>query len=419
MRDYLELLQRRRQFRLLWIGQLISLMGDWFNTIATVILVNRYTDSSLAVGGLFLARSLPFALCGPLAGVIADRFDRKWVIIWSNLLRVPVVLGYLLVTDSETVWLVYACSILQFSLSSFFEPAFAAFLPSLVDRHELVTANALSSVIWSAMLAIGAAIGGAVASLLGVQAALLVDAATFAVAAALVVPIKPEFRPSLSQEISFSGNRFTEFVDGLRYIRGNLGIALLTLVKSLGQIGSVDVMVAVYAERVFVVGENGATTLGILFAATGVGAVTGPLLAGWLTDGSERSLTHWITIGFVQIVLGWLLLGLAPSLAVAALGLLLRGMGGSINWTYSSVLLQMKVPDQFLGRVFGLDFTIFMLTLSLMVWLSGLILDQTSITPRALGVYIGLASIIPLSLWLGALRWQRERQARRQAAAVE
>src|SRR6185436_15603930 len=135
------LLQLRPKFRSLWLAQVISLTGDWFNTIASVIIVNRYAASGLAVGGLFIARALPPFLLGPVAGVVADRFDRRKILIVSDVLRAAIVLCFLWVDRPERLWLLYGLNILQFSVSSFFEPARAALTPAVVAADELLTAN--------------------------------------------------------------------------------------------------------------------------------------------------------------------------------------------------------------------------------------------------------------------------------------
>ncbi len=179
MSNYFSFLQLRPKFRSLWLAQVISLTGDWFNTIASVIIVNRYAASGLAIGGLFIARALPPFLLGPVAGVVADRFDRRKVLVLSDLLRAGIVLGFLLVDRPERLWLLYVLTVLQFSVSAFFEPARAALVPALVQNDELLTANTLSSITWSAMLTLGGAIGGLTASLFGVRVSLIVDAVTF------------------------------------------------------------------------------------------------------------------------------------------------------------------------------------------------------------------------------------------------
>ncbi|HLB47980.1 MAG TPA: MFS transporter [Anaerolineales bacterium] len=404
MTNYLALIRQRPHFRYLWLAQVISLSGDWFNTIASVILVNRYTNSGLAVGGLFLARALPPFLFGPLAGVAADRFNRKYVLITADLLRAVIVLGFLWVDRPERVWLLYVLSIAQFIVSSFFEPARAAILPSLVAGDELIAANTLSSITWSAMLTLGATMGGLVAAIFGARIALVVDSLSFAASAALVFWIA---QPPRRAQHSVRTNGWTDFVAGLGYVRQNPRVGLVALVKAMGQIGSVDIMAAVYAERVFRVGQDGAMTLGLMFAFFGVGAVIGPLIGNALGVRTARALQLAIVVGFMFLPLGWLMLGLAPSLPLALAGVTLRGMGGSINWTYSDVLLQMTTPNNFLGRVFALDFGIFTLALSASVWFTGAAMDRFALDPHAVAVAFAVGSLAPLAVWVVTTRTVR------------
>ncbi len=398
---YLALLRSRPQFRYLWLAQVISLTGDWFNTIALVVIVNRYTDSGLAVGGLFLARALPPFIFGPLAGVVADRFSRRAVLIVSDLLRAVVVLGYLLVDRPERVWLAYVLSAVQFSVSTFFEPARAAIVPRLVAEAELLDANTLSSITWSAMLTLGGAIGGLTAALFGVRTALVIDSLSFVASALLVLGIRAGARVG---GVHAGGSGWSNFVAGLAYVRQNPDVGLVTLVKGMGQVGSFDIVAALYAEKVFRVGQEGATTLGLMFAAFGVGAVAGPLVANRLGDNSARWLRRAIVGGFALLPLAWFIIGAAPSLPLALAGCVLRGMGGSINWTYSDVLLQSAVPDSFLGRVYSIDFGLFTLALSLSLWLTGLVTDWFALAPRAVVLLLAAGSLAPLGLWSAALR---------------
>jgi MFS family permease len=415
MKEYLALLRFRPQFRYLWLAQVVSLTGDWFNLIASVILVSRYTDSGLAVGGLFLARALPPFVFGPLAGVVADRFSRRSVLIATDLLRALIVLGFLLVNSAETAWLMYALSIAQFSVSAFFEPARAAIVPSLVEENELLAANTLASITWSAMLALGSALGGGVAAAFGAQTALVIDSLSFVASAMLVRQITTPTRPDGR---GAHGSGWADFVAGMRYVRAQPSVGWVTLVKALGQVGSIDVIAAVYAERVFRLGQDGAVTLGLMFAVNGIGAVIGPLISNALGDQRARTLRRAIIGGYALMPLSWLCLGFAPSLELALIGSLLHGMGGSINWTYSDVLLQMSVPDRFLGRVFALDFGIFTLAMSASVWLTGLALDGAG-DPRAIVLLLAVGSIAPLIAWTAGLRRQEQREVEAVAVTVD
>jgi MFS family permease len=406
MPDYLSFLRLRPKFRSLWLAQVISLTGDWFNTIASVIIVNRYAPSGLAVGSLFVARALPPFLLGPVAGVVADRFDRRKVLVLSDVLRAAIVLGFLLVDRSERLWLLYVLTVLQFSVSAFFEPARAALVPALVEEDELLTANTLSSITWSAMLTLGGAIGGLTASLFGVRVSLIVDSASFLASAGLVLSIPGQFH---AEAIHVLESGWQNFIDGLNYVKKNLDVGLVTLVKAMGQVGSFDIISALYAARVFREGQEGATTLGLMFTAFGVGSVIGPIISNWLGDSTTVWLRRAILGGFVCMPLAWLIVGTAPALPVVLAGCVLRGAGGSINWTYSDVLLQMTVPNHLLGRVFAFDIALFTLAVSISLWLTGFITDAFHLGPRTIVLLLALGSLGPLFVWGAALRWQSHR----------
>src|SRR5437773_8532781 len=157
---YGELLRANRGFRLLWLGQVVSQMGDWFDTIAVYTIALKLTGSSRSVALIMVARFLPSVVMGPLSGVVADRLSRRSIMITADLLRALVVLGFLLVRRPDQMWLVYVLTVMQLAVSAFFEPAKTAAIPSIVSDLELLPANAISSVTWSAMLTLGAALGG-------------------------------------------------------------------------------------------------------------------------------------------------------------------------------------------------------------------------------------------------------------------
>jgi MFS family permease len=407
--EYRDLLRGRRQFTLVWLGQVVSLGGDWFNTVALITLLNRYTDNStLTVTLLLLARNIPFFLLSPVAGTIADMFDRKKLIVFTNLLRMFLVLGFLLVDSAERIWLIYLLTVIQFSLWAFFEPAFAAFLPSLVKQEELVTANTLNGVTWSVMLAVGSALGGFVVEVAGITLAFILDAASFALAAGLTYLAQAEFAPPPPPQRE---NYWQVLAEGLRYTRGHFEVGVLVFLKAFAQIGSIDAAIAIYSDQVFPRGEDGATTIGLLYAAFGIGAILGPLLADMLGDQSEASLQNWLTIGLAMIAGGIFIMGVAPSLEIAMLGVFLRGMGGSINWTYSTILIQVKVPNDFLGRVFGLDFALFTLTSSGGVLFAWVLFDALSLPPlQAMLIIAGLGAL-PTLYWFRITQQWRARAA--------
>ncbi|KPK09759.1 MAG: hypothetical protein AMJ56_09870 [Anaerolineae bacterium SG8_19] len=126
MSEYVELLRANKDYRLLWLGSVVSQFGDWFNLIASAALIAKLSDTGTAISYLFLARFLPLFLFSPLAGVLADRYERRQVMIASDLLRSATVLGFLLVREPGQIWLLYLLTFLQFALSAIFTPARSA-----------------------------------------------------------------------------------------------------------------------------------------------------------------------------------------------------------------------------------------------------------------------------------------------------
>jgi hypothetical protein len=279
-------------------------------------------------------------------------------------------------------------------------------VPALVQDHELLTANTLSSITWSAMLTLGGAIGGLTASLFGVRVSLIVDSASFLASAGLVLSIPGQFH---AEAVHVLESGWQNFIDGLNYVKKNLDVGLVTLVKAMGQVGSFDIISALYAAHVFREGQEGATTLGLMFTAFGAGSVVGPLISNRLGDSTTVWLRRAILGGFVCMPLAWLIVGTAPALPVVLAGCVLRGAGGSINWTYSEVLLQMTVPNHLLGRVFAFDIALFTLAVSISLWLTGYITDAFHFGPRAIVLLLALGSLGPLGVWGAALRWQSRR----------
>lgn len=418
--EYVKLISSNRDFAKLWAAQLVSLLGDWFSTIVISALIVSYTEETgyqgLAVSAFLIARLLPPLLMRPLAGVLADRFDRKRLLIASDILRALAVLGLLFTTQGpEYLPLIYVFIVIQFLVSSIFEPARNAIMPSILYRHQLVIGNTLSSVTWSAMLAIGAITGGLVAELLGIQAALLIDSLTFVVSALLVVMIVIPETPR--SELRQARRKVKEksqrtFVDGIRYLLKHPRAAAPLFVKMGLSVTSSDTVLIIYGTQVFVLGDQGITSMAILWAAFGFGAIIGPFITNRFSDGSVGVLRRLIIIGFVLMALGWLLWGLAPSLEFLVFAVVVRAMGGSINWTYSSVIIQQVVPDEYLGRAFSLDFAGFELVQSIGIVVIGVLIDAAgSQSIQAIVFGSALVSLAPLLIWGRIVQWLEKRES--------
>jgi hypothetical protein len=365
---YLQLLRQNRSFRRLWYGQFVSQLGDWFDSIALFALLLRLTHSGTAIGLLLVAQFLPSAVVGLWAGVVVDRLSRKTVMIAADLGRAGLVLLFLLIRSPETIWLAYAVSAMKFMLGAFFEPARSAAIPSVVTGESLIAANAISGITWSAMLALGAALGGIVVGTLGTSAAFLIDAASFVLSAYFI------FRVPLPRRAArrLGSKTMDELREAAHFLRGDRQIALVTLAKGLWSAGGgVLVLLSLYGRELFPWGVDGALSIGLLYAARGLGAGAGPVLAQRAGGTSARFLRRAIAPSFILTALGYAFYGAAPALWLAAIAVVIAHMGGATEWVYSSALIQMQVPDRLLGRVFAIEYVAFTLMTSLSSFVVG------------------------------------------------
>ena len=415
MSEYVRLVRQNRDFAYLWLAQVISLLGDWFNTIVLAALIPKLSESTglldegLAVSLFLLARLVPPLLVSPIAGVLVDRFDRKRLLIISDLGRAGAVLLLVFATsDARWLWLIYLLIIFQFCLTAVFEPGRSAIMPSLLAPKDLVAANTLSSATWSAMLAIGAIVGGIVAAIFGTTTALLIDSSTFIISAVLIFQIKRHVNNAalVVESPIDSAKPDTSFADGLRYLRRRPSTILTLLVKTAQSLGNIDAIIIVYASEIFVMGNDSTIPLSIMYAAYGLGAVLGPLALNRFTNGTTRRLYWLIMIGFAWVTFGWFVFSGAGTLLLVCIALLLRAMGGSANWTYSSVIIQKTVPDHYLGRMFSIDMAGFRLASAIGILLTGILVDRVGPSNvRVVVMVLGAISILPLILWGASLPW--------------
>lgn len=433
MEEYVKLLRTNSNYRNLWLGSVITQLGDWFNLIASAELIRALTNSDIALSYLFIARFLPLFLFSPIAGVLADRYDRRRIMIVTDLLRAATVLGFLLIRSPEQIWLLYVLTTLQFSLSALFTPARSAVLANVVKRNELVAANALDSLTWSTMLALGALAGGLVATLFGRDTAFVVDALTFVLSAWVVSRIVMPARAPRVGGASAQG--WLDFVDGFRYLWHAPFILVVGLAKAGGSLvwGSINVLEINFANEIYrldqvldttwLTAENGSTaSLTIIYLLSGLGTGLGPIfLRRWLGDRVPR-LMLGITIGFGLLAVGLAGLSLSPGFVVFSGATLVRTVGSGAIWVFSAALLQTLVPDKYRGRVFAFEFAMLTLAQSASTLAAGYLQDsvgldirQTTAVMAALGVVVG-------TMWLGfyfyARPWARETDARQRTAVL-
>jgi MFS family permease len=414
---YIDLLRRNRSFRQLWLGQVVSQMGDWFDTIALYTIILKLTGSGRDVGLLLVARFVPSFFFGAISGVIADRFSRKRIMIVSDILRAVVVLGFLFVRRADQLWIIYVLTVFQLGLSTFFEPAKTAAIPSIVEDRELVAANAIASVTWSVMLTLGAAIGGFITGVFGTDVAFILDALTYLLSAALIASIRlPKRKKRERQKLSLGRLLgITETIDGIKYVKDRPRVLAALLVKpAWGLGGGILTLLAVFGERIFPVGKDAAGGIGVLFAARGIGTAVGPIVARRISGEGNRRMQASIGIAFLIGGLFYMAFGSATSFIFALIVLGIAHCGGSILWVFSTVLLQRAVVDNFRGRVFAAELALLTLTMAASNYITGELLDRFQISPRIVTVGIGMLFVLPGVAWFVTQRWwDREERAAR------
>src|SRR5258706_3127692 len=299
---YIELLRGNRSFRQVWLGQVVSQMGDWFDTIALYTIILNLTGTDRDIVLLVVAICDPSFIVCSLSGVVADRFNRRSIMIISDLLREVVVLGCLFVRRDDQLWIIYFLTVVQLALSTFFEPAKTAIIPSIVSDRELVAANAISSVTWSAMLTLGAAIGGVVTGWFGTDVAFILDAMTYLLSAALIASVRiPKRPPREKSKLTFGrALGITQTIEGVRYVKDRPRVLALLLVKpAWGMGGGILTLLAVFGEKIFPVGKSAATGIGVLFAARGIGTAVGPIVARRISGEGKKRMQISIGIAFL------------------------------------------------------------------------------------------------------------------------
>jgi len=284
--SYLRLLRGNRNFRRLWLAQIVSEIGDWFYTLSIYTLLLQLTGRASSVALALVLQVLPQTFIGPTAGVVNDRLRRKHVMIAADLVRVLVVLCMLLVRSRGAVWLFYPLLLAETIMAAFFEPARSAVIPNIASKGEVLIANTLSSATWSVNLMIGASVGGVVAAFFGRDVVFGLNALSFLVSAILIGGMR--FAEPHAESAAPLRPRdlvdFSPVLEGIRYVRRNRTL-LRTVFAKAGElmIGPSWVIFTVLGVHEFAVhwrnvdaARGSMLGMSILLAGRGVGALAGP-----------------------------------------------------------------------------------------------------------------------------------------------
>lgn len=345
-----ELLVRNRDFRRLFLASVVSLAGDWFSFVAVASLVTELTGRPGAPAFVYAATVIPVFVASPIAGTIADRFDRKRTLVIADLLRVPIALALCVAAWWGSTSLAVAAVIALAVGASFSDPIASAATPNLVEPEDLASAQSLMGAVGGSMLMVGAGIGGLVAEVLGRQAAFAIDALSFLISARLVAGIR---RP---MQLAHTARTDGTMRDAVSYVRTHPIVLRLVFAKVVASTANGIVgLLPSFATRRFA-GTNIAT--GLLFAARGLGAMTGPILSRGAVGATPARRAVMIVCGISTLTYCtvYAVFPLTHLFAVAMVLVILAHLGGGANWSLSTYGLQRETPDHVRGRVMSLDY---------------------------------------------------------------
>jgi MFS family permease len=398
----LQLLRRNRNYRYLWFGQIVSEVGDHFNNIAVFALAMTQEHGGLLASGILISRAIPMLVAGPLAGVLLDRFDRRRIMIASDLFRFVIALLFLLAVNGWSNNVLFPLSALLMFASPFFTAGRNAILPIVAKREELPPANSLTQITAWATTSVGAFLGGTAVSTLGYDWAFVLNASSFLVSAFCLWQFDTEpgaFHPTQHSERR-DFKPWTEFLDGWRYLKSEpllFGIAWIGVGWATGG-GAAQVLFSVFGEQVF---RRGPAGIGIIWGAAGLGLVLGGIFANWLNkrlgfDGYLR------TVGIAYLIHGgmYVAFALEQHFGLALLFIAISRAAGSTSSVVNYAKIHAYADNRYKGRVFGTMETMTWTTMMLSLFGAGLATEV--LDPRTIGAIAGALSSVTGFVWLWA-----------------
>lgn len=404
MSGFWSLLRSNPNYRYTWLGQVVSEVGDHFNSIAVLSLTLHITGSGLAVGAVMIARTLPAILAGPVAGIALDRFDRRKIMLASDVVRSVIALAFILILRYEQRWLLFLLSGMLVFASPFFTSGRSAVLPRITSPEELHTANALTQTTSWLTLSIGTLLGGVSTMQFGYEWAFVANAFSFVFSAWAIWHLRtpeghfrPErklvahpklrdFRKDLKETFAYMRATPMIFAIGMAYVGWASGG------------GAAQILFTLFGEIVF---NRGAAGIGIIWSAAGVGLVIGGVLAHRIGKRlSFRGYKNAISIGYFIHGLAYIFYALMPSIWLSSLCIGISRIAMGSNNVLNRTMLLTHVPDRLRGRVFS---TVEMMLNAMMMLSMGAASVATDHLPiRTIGVIAGCFSASTSIFWLWA-----------------
>lgn len=391
---------RHRNFQLFFAGQLISLIGTWMQQVAQSWLVFRLTNSSFLLGAVGFASQIPVFLLGPFGGHLADRRNRRTILVITQTLAMflALILAALTLTHRVHEWHIFVLAVLLGLVNAFDMPARQAFLVEMVEREDLMNAIALNSSMFNGARIIGPAVAGILVAAIGEGWCFFANGISYVavIIGLLMMSVRELAPPAISQSV------LRNIAEGFRFVATTAPIrALLLLIAVVSFTGMpYAVLMPVFAEKIL---HSGARGLGILMGASGAGALIGSLLLA--ARSSLRGLGSWVAASSVLFGVALIAFAYSRSMLVAAIVLIPVGGAMMVQMASSNTLIQSMVPDALRGRVMSVYTMMFMGMAPLGSLLAGLTADRLG-APAAVatGGLICIAASIVFGFRLPKLR---------------
>ncbi|MGZ7440014.1 MFS transporter [Paenibacillus sp. TH7-28] len=400
------MLHEEKQYARLFTAGIVNGIGDRFSQVAVLGLLLSLTGSGLAVGITFAIRLIPYLLFGPLGGMLADRFSKKSIMIFTDIARFFFALTPLLVRHADDVWIIYVSSFVLSAGEALYAPARMSVIPRLVRRENLLAVNSLEQAMVGYVLIGGSVTGGFVSALIGGQASFVLNALTFLASALLLSGLDLSREPRRSTEArgsdassGLSGGTFTEasaepspsipepqspHPGALRQLLSrSLYLRLMIIVFAIWPLGdgTINILISVYAAEVFHMGEIG---IGLLYGALGIGLVAGSKITGKIGRRMETVAIYALLLEGVS----HMLISQSPVFVLALILMVGSAMVSSIGNACNETVLMKTVPVGWQGRFFGTLAALQNAIMGVSMLLAGFLLDFAA--PRSLGLAAGI-----------------------------
>jgi len=388
---------RNKNFVLLWLGQLVSNVGSSMHTLAVMWYVLEVTGSTAKTGTSLVFTVLPFILLSPITGSLADRLDRKKIIVISDLTNGILVgiISLLLFTHNMELWMLYTLSALMSATNAFFSPAISAAIPSIIEKKDYVKANSLSQITRYGTSILGPALGGVLITIIGIPGLFLLNSISF-----LVSSFSESFIiiPKVKRDVTKKASIKEDFKEGLKYAVSNKKLLHVIIVGGViinFFFAPISLFITVFSRDILRLGSAGAGTL--------LGAMSiGGLVMSFLVPLINKRFDHY-TLMFIGLSLEGIFLslfGFANNLYTSiGILVLLGGSFGIVNVSIGTVF-QTIIPNNLMGRVSSIMGILCQVTIPLGYYLGGLILESYSVSTIVLisGVIVALAGLSTVTI---------------------